>query len=176
MQEREFVNAYLENDSHVVALYRNEVGRVFGKRVRASFDSFHEAVDLDDDVRRILRGSRHVRGLRDEGKWTRITWASRQSREDAMQDEGSPFRKGGIASYEGDLDPVTRWLVDEKIKIARPRRVYLDIETDSRVSFAEKKKMRVLCWSLADETKQIVARGQLNEDTDSDEKRILDLF
>ena len=176
MDEREFVNAYLENDSHVVALYRNEVGRVFGKRFRAEFASFHESVDLDADVRRVLRSSRHVRGLREEGKWTRITWASRQSREDAMQDERSPFRKGGIASYEGDLDPITRWLVDEKIKIARPRRCYLDVETDSRVSFSEKKKMRVLCWSLADETKQIVARGQLNEDTDEDEKRILDLF
>jgi DNA polymerase elongation subunit (family B) len=176
MEERSFVGAYLDGDREVVALYRHESGTRCCKRFKASWDSFHAASDLTPQILSTLRRTRQVRGIREEGKFVRVSWANRFVRMTALSDEGSPFRKGGIPSYEGDVDPVTRWLVDEKIKIARPRRAYVDVETDSRVSFSEKRKMRLLCWSLADDRGEVFARGRLEEDTDADEKRILQLF
>ena len=176
MAETEYCNAFLEGDSSVVALYRNEAGVLQRKVQKASWDSFHAAEDLSEEVRTALRRTRQVRGLVEEGKFVRIQWVNRFVRNTALTDDRSPFRRGGIPSYEADVDPVTRWLVDEKVRIARPRRCYVDVETDSRVSFSEKKKMRLLCWSLADDRKEVFARGRLEVDTDTDEARILRLF
>jgi DNA polymerase elongation subunit (family B) len=36
--------------------------------------------------------------------------------------------------YEGDVSPVARILADKDIQICKPRRLYIDIETDSRVT------------------------------------------
>ena len=176
MVDQAYVGAYLEGDRTVIALYRNEAGRLQRKQFPARWDSFHASSDLTPEVLSILRRTRQVRGISEEGQFVRISWANRFVRNTALTAEGSPFRKGGIPSYEGDVDPISRWLVDEKVRIARPKRCYVDVETDSRVSFSEKKKMRLLCWSLADDRGEVFARGQLNEDTDEDEKRILQLF
>lgn len=142
----------------------------------AEWVSYVDAGDLMPDRERALRTSAYVKSLRREGRWARIGWASRQVREDALHDKDSPLVKAGIATYEGDVHPTTRWLVDHEVAIAQPRVCYVDIETDSRVSFKERENMRVLCWSLSDDSCTVVARGRLAADTDKCERQLLEEF
>lgn len=47
--------------------------------------------------------------------------------------------------YEADLSPARRFLADNpSIEIAKPRRVWIDLETDSEISFDRKHEMRIL--------------------------------
>ena len=170
----EFTNAFLDGDgSTVVGLWRNPAGALQRRSFPASWDSFHRKEDVPPERMTVLRQNKFVRGVRVEGGFVRVTWVTRDVRERAMYHEGSAFRQQAVQTFEADVDPVTRWLVDERVRIARPRRCYLDIESDSRVSFSERRKMRVLCWSLSGEDEVVFARGRLDEDTDEDEKRVL---
>lgn len=168
-----FLNAFLENDNAIVAVSRDPAGRRKLARFPAEYVSYHETAALDAEVLRGLRASRFVKGIRVEGKWTRIAWANESCRRGAIEDEASPLVLRKVAHYEADLSPLDRWMVDAGVRVATPRRCYVDIETDSRVSLSERRKMRVLCWTLTDDSKQVVARGRLDQNTDADERRVL---
>lgn len=48
-------------------------------------------------------------------------------------------------TYEADVSTVKRFLADNPaIEIAKPRRVWIDLETDSEISFQRKNEMRIL--------------------------------
>lgn len=175
MEKVQYLNAFLDRDEqHVVAVYRHpETNKVIGRRFQAEWASFHNAADIDGEARSAIRKNRCVRKMVEEGPWLRIVWSSRVARQTAISGDDSPFVRRGILSYEGDVDPVTRWLVDESVEIAQPRRCYLDIESDSEVSFAEKERMRVYVWTIVPEEGDGYARGVLKEDTDASEKELL---
>lgn len=48
-------------------------------------------------------------------------------------------------TYEADVSPARRFLADNpSIEIAKPKRVWIDLETDSEKSFADKSQMRII--------------------------------
>jgi DNA polymerase elongation subunit (family B) len=75
---------------------------------------------------------------------------------------------------EGDLSPVRRYLADHPdTVIARPRRAFLDIETDPRPGFARKHEMRILCWTIVAEDTGEMWTGVLQSDDDEAESVLL---
>ncbi len=165
------VNAFLDDDgSRIIVLEKTPDG-IRERRIRASYTTYHRAADIDARLMRSLKGSDHVAHIEQEGErgeWVRVGWKSDVLRRMAR----FKFRDMGIECFEGDVDPVRYWLTQERAQIAKPRRCYLDIETDSRVSFAEKERMRVLCWAVSDEDGS-VANGVLVSDDDDAEAELL---
>ncbi len=83
-----------------------------------------------------------------------------------------PRAKKVLHTFDGLVSPVLRHMVDVDQYAAQPRRVWFDLETDSRVPFSRKEQMRILCWSAVD------ANGQLEHDvlcadTDAAERTLI---
>lgn len=77
--------------------------------------------------------------------WYRLVFADWDSRK--FQVENNPLL------FEGDVSPVRRMLTDRKCVIDKPKRCYIDIETDSRVPFSQAVlgDTTVLSWALVGE-------------------------
>jgi DNA polymerase I len=170
----ELLNAYLVNDHSIATVTRDETGRRVLRHVPAEWVAYFDAKDVDDELRRQLRTSVYVSGVRDEnGGWVRVSFVNRHAREDFCMGRRSFVSQLGLKTFEADVSPVVRWMVDHDVKVAKPRRVYLDIESDSRVPFSKKEEMRILCFALVDEDERLQA-GTLEANTDREEKRLLD--
>ena len=142
------LNAFLDDDGGHVVLRELADGEVRERRVPAAYTTYHREEDLDPALMRSLKGSDHVAHVAQEpGGWVRVGWRNDQLRRSARYQ----FKEIGVECFEGDVDPVMFWLVSSAAKIARPRRRYLDFETDSRVPLSRKQDMRVLSWALTDE-------------------------
>lgn len=82
--------------------------------------------------------------------------------------------------FEGDVSPVKRFLADNDVVLEVPRRVYLDLETDSRVPPKDQvprpdyipPRARILSWALVDE-EGYEEVDVLEDDTDDDEFDLL---
>jgi len=178
-----YVNAFVEG-SVMTLVQRDEQGKRVEKKVPAEWVTYFRLEELSPDWRRVLRTSPHVKGIAFENLdapgskatkgWVRVSWVSREARYNAISVE-SPLRRAGLKIYEGDVHPVRRFFSDTGARIQRPKRIYLDIETDSRVSFAEAREhgARVLCWTLKDDEQKTVAQGVLPEDSDAAERKLL---
>ena len=175
MTEPRFINGFVDG-SDLVLLYRDEVGVLKARRRRAEWSSFHRARDLAarPDVLRDLRGSEFVLGISEEGEWTRVKWQAPEWRAKACGPEG--WFETRIKHFEADVHAIRRFFSDTGAQVAKPRRIGLDIETDSRVPPAQARqgKARVLIWSLVDDSERVVARGCLEHETDEDERRLLE--
>lgn len=167
----DYVTGY-EDGRAVVLRRRREDGTAEVRRVPADYAMFLRGEDVGADLERQLRGSRHVATLTREDGWVRVGWASAEARRFMSQDRTSPLASRGIPTYEADVDPVVRHLVDTGASVQLPRRVYLDIETDSRVPFARKEEMRLLSWALVDDTGR-AHLAVLEEDADGAERDLL---
>lgn len=165
------LNAW-SDESGAVCYVERETDTVVARRVEGHVASYLRSADVDRELLRALRASRFIAGISQEGDWLRIAWRSRKGRDAACGKDGW-FASQNIATYEGDLPPVRRWLVDAEVEIQRPRLVYLDIETCARVPFSRKEEMRILCWTLTAAEDGRVCSGMLDEDTDKDERRLL---
>lgn len=138
------------------------------RRVKAEFSCFILNRDLTIELRRLLKSSPNVKGVDDEGKWSRIRWISWE----ACKQYCKSFHDKGIQTYEGNINPVLRYVVDNDIKVVRPRIAYIDIETDSRVPFSKKEEMRLLSYAIVDEHGR-EEYGVLKSDTDKAERKLL---
>lgn len=178
------LNSYVDG-SDLVLLHRDESGEIQQRRQRAEYVTFHKFGEVPDEMRRSIESSAHVTAARRDGDWYRVSWASFESRRHVCGEEG-PFRKpvdddgmstAPIKIFEGDVHPVRRYLVDSGAAIQKPRIVFLDLETDSRVPFSRKEEMRLLTWALVDTEANTVATGVLSEDDDdAEEVLIRELF
>lgn len=166
------VNAYLQNDYSITLLSRDARGRRVVRRVPAEWVAYFKAADLDEKLYRDLRSSAHVRGIRRDGEWVRVSFVNRIARQDFCEGRRSFVAQLGLQTYEADVDPVLRYVIDNDVQIAKPKRVWLDFETDSRIPFSKKEEMRVLVWTLEDEDGRVQV-GVLDEDTDCCEKALL---
>lgn len=169
------LNAYLDaHDTQVVLVHRDDHGRRKERKLPAEWITYFRSEDLDAKTQRFIRSSAHVASVKKEdGGWLRVGWKGRHAREDITFNRLSPLVQLGVPMYEGDVDPVRRLIADVGLKIGKPRRVYLDIETDSRVPFSRKEEMRILSWALVDEERGSLL-GILDEDTDASERALLD--
>ena len=174
-KEREITMAFVDG-GELVQLYRRPEGdKVYARRGPAEYCGFIRRDDIGAELMRDLRISSTIRGIVEEGQYYRVSWVSNDARFGFATHPDSPLVKAGVEVLEGDVDPVRRFLTDHpEVKLARPRRCYLDIETDSRKSFADKEEMRLLVWSIVDHETGALQRGVLVADTDKDERRLLD--
>lgn len=152
----DLVNAYLDGN-RIVLLSRDEKGELVTKGVSPEYVVYLNANEVDGDFSRQLSKSRFVKSFKREGEWIRVGWSDRFIRDDMLfgrkgdDKRISPFEERGIKTYEGDVHPVRRYITDNDVTIQRPRRCYLDIETDSRVPFSRKEEMRILSWALVNQ-------------------------
>lgn len=126
----------------------------------------------------MLRSSRYVLGVREDGEWVRVSFRDRDAL-DAMcalprgQETGGYFARVGVQTYEADLHPVKRWMIDERVRVGRPKRAYFDLEAhlpDGVLAFASG---LTLCWALVDDEDRDVAVGVLREQSDASEQELL---
>lgn len=177
------LNAWGDPGNGAITVYeRARSGAVVKRLVKGEFISYLAKRDCSAELLRALRNSRNVSGLSTEGEWVRVCWRSRQGREDACDPETGWFARQTppIPTYEADVPTLRRWMVDSAVTTARPRRVYVDIETCARFPFSQKEESRILCWTLGEEVDatrgRIVAQGMLERDDDVDEARLLREF
>ena len=163
------LNAYVDDSGATITLVEPDGDSVRARRVRAVYASYHRASDVDPSLMRSLKSSERIASIHRGDSWVRVAWRTEIDRRQARYQ----FRDFGLDVFEGDVDPVRYYLTETRAPIARPRRCFLDIETDSRVSFAEKEKMRVLCWAVSDE-RGPVARGVLERNDDDGEAALLE--
>lgn len=170
----EVLNVVSDPTNDQMTIYAREGGKIVRRAVKNEYVCYLAKDDVDRELLRSLRGSRHIGGITQEGNWVRLQWKSRYARETACDPVNGWFAKQGVATYEGDVSPKCRWFADHpEVQIARPRRVWLDIETDARVSMLHKEEMRILCWVLIDENDNEI-HGVLDQDTDASERYLLE--
>lgn len=187
----EVVNAFVDGPDLVIL--EREGDRIVEHKKKPEYSFFVETEKLDSDFLRQLRSASAVRSLRQEGKWTRIEWADEFIRREMLYGRKaqpvkdpatggtewvrrrSPFQERGIVTYEGDVDPVRRWFTDTGASIAKPRRGYFDIETDSRVTFAAAKagKTRILSIAACTEDESSQFLRVLDRWSDDSERRLI---
>lgn len=124
--------------------------------------------DVTKEFLSAVNADRRVREVSDVGDFYRLRWRDRW----VCKDLCKALHKKGVKTYEGDVNPIRRWMTDKRPKLGVPRICYLDIETDSRVSFSNKESARILCWAVvgSDGSKKV---GVLKDDTDRAEKALL---
>jgi len=186
-----YVGGYVDQTDTLHLLYR-ESGVLHEATTRARWTTYFRATDVEPHRAQIER-SPYVVSAMPEGDWFRVDWKSRDARKSIMvtEDErGRPienwFRVNGVDPHEVDVHPLRRFFVDTDAEVEpAPRIAYLDIETDSRLTFTRKHEMRVLCACVVagcDAPESDVRKGEhamfvLDHDTDVDEARLLiDLF
>jgi DNA polymerase elongation subunit (family B) len=174
------VNAVWDGVGALTVISRGEDGWRQVREVAAAPACFLRLTDVDVDTLRMLTNSRAIVALKIEGDWLRVEWRSRDELKAATskprwgKDGESFFDQLKLATYEADVHPVRRWMVESDAVVQRPRGCYLDLETDSRVPFSKKESARILCWSVRDAvTGKVAGTGVLDTDDDASEKRLL---
>jgi DNA polymerase elongation subunit (family B) len=177
------VNAFWSGD-RVVGV--TEEGKF--KHVPARFSFYVRRTDLDLEQCRRLRAPHDVLGMTSQGDWWRVDTRDYESRKKlvsalhlgwlrdvAREPSKRTFKDAPhIATFEGDLNPVRRFMLDNEPLIATPRPAFIDLETDSRVPFSRaEKEARILCFSMFDMQRKLVARHVLEDDTDRAEHALL---
>lgn len=174
--QRAVVNVYWDRDD-IVVMYRDGESGILESRLPAVYSSYLLASELDETNERKLRGWKHITAMRREGDYWRLDWKNFKIRRKACDKEGLFYCKD-IDTFEADVSPVRRFLTDYKVSIARPKRCFLDLETDPRNSIEKtiKGKSRILCWAIVREDGTAVS-GVLEADTDEAEiEMIKDLW
>lgn len=166
------LNAFLTEDGRAVKLVTREGGKRIIRGVPAEYVAFYKLADTTPSIQRELRESKFIASYRVDGEWIRVGFRDGNLRRQLCTNPQSPFLQRGLEAYEGDVSPVTRYVVDSGMKIARPRRAYLDIETCGRVPFSRKEEMRILSWAIVDEEGGARVHG-LPEDCDGAERDLL---
>lgn len=103
------------------------------ERIKFAWYLYVRAEDYNEVSCRELDGMVDSVEVCDEGKHYKLTTGARTREQQNEIVEW--FRKRDIEPFEGDVDPLTRYLTDNPIKFAKPRILFYDIETDSRKGF-----------------------------------------
>jgi DNA polymerase elongation subunit (family B) len=173
-----YVNGYVDGN-RVTLISRGAGGRIQRSQVPAEYVAYFREEELTEELMRLLTRNCLV-AKKEEGGWLRFVLQEHVRRNVCLEKvwknasgdtRDSPFLN--VPSYEGDVDPVRRFLTDSGAEVARPRRAYTDIETDSRVPFSRKEDMRVLSWGLQAHDTGEMRVGVLEADTDGAEAQLL---
>jgi DNA polymerase elongation subunit (family B) len=171
MSGRVIVNAFSIEEREIVIVDRSEGYETRPRLERASVSwACFVKSPLPIRVFRDLKNSKYVRSIFDDANgFLRVNWT-----------DGTTCRAGceflaerGIKTYEGNVIPLRRHLIEHGIMPTTPRAVYLDIETDPRPGLANFKAMRVLVIGLIDQATKTKSALVLSEDTDDAERRML---
>lgn len=166
---KQLLNIFYDETAKELGLVsRDEHGVSVVKRTKPEWACFLRASDVSADLRRELGSSPAVTAIRVEGEHFRICWRNRYDLYRVAEKDGF-FAERGIEVFEADVDPVRRYLTDNPVEIARPRRCYLDLEADNRVGLANKENARMLSWAIVDEAS--MARDRVRVLCPHDEER-----
>lgn len=166
---KELINAFIDYRNNCLKLVEREGGTISYRPAPLSYTCFLKDGEVPAEFHQKLRKVFEVTSIEKEGEYYRVSWRDR----DSMRKFCFESPNLGIKTYDGDISPVRRYITDTKRKVGRPRAVYFDIETDSRVPFSRKEEMRILCWSLIDKDTGQEFTGMLDEDTDQSEAVLL---
>lgn len=169
VQGFDVIQAFWRGDD-VVYLQRDEHGIVRMRSTPAEHSAFIRPGDLEPEYVDALRRHPVIRGVHEEGEYLRL----RFDRRDDVKDFCKAALEDGVPTFEGAINPVMRWMVDNHIGVAEPRIAYFDLETDSRVPFsrAVEGEARVLSWAACDAHGNSAA-DVLKADTDRREMMLL---
>lgn len=176
-----YLNGYQQRDN-IVLVYRDDAGQV----QEDIFPGEQVAFFKSNEITPQMRLNKRVQSwTTDNAGWTRAVFKSGFWDPDAYnkwtKQHGlwTPYREQtckawDVQSYEGDVSALKRLWAESDFGIARPKRCYFDIETDSRVKIdiARDGAARVLVWSVVSETGEAWS-GCLEEDTDAAEAALL---
>lgn len=132
---------------------------------------------LDDEDRATIARDTGVIGVRVEGDYTRIDCRNHWARKELIGalEEAIGRNHPDAEILEGDVSPLRRLLTDvPTLEVdPDPRLLFLDIETDSRATFAEATsgEARMLTFAVCDQVGRAVS-GCLAEDTDQAEREL----
>jgi len=158
------VNVY-QDGNYLRVLRREADGSLSQSVFPAAFVTWHR---LDGDWKLTFdhEGWTHTAAsASDHGEWKRIRWSS---------EAGWKLAPQYMECFEADVRPAQRFLVEQEVEFQQPRRVFMDLETDSRVPFSEATEghARILSWALVDESGN-VTKEVLKFDTDHVERSFL---
>src|SRR4051794_19851302 len=117
------INAWTQN-GRIVASYRDKGGVLSVRDIgEAEYTAFVRSSE-----------TRKIPGVIDRRSdfpgWVKLVFVDYDARKHALELFGDVL-------FEADVSPVRRFVTDHNVKIDPPSRGYLDIETDSGVSFSE---------------------------------------
>lgn len=163
----ELLNVAWAGDSLLV-VERDPDKHIRIRQERAPYCCFLKIADVPDQLLRALNNDQRITSVGQDGSHLRVQFRRRDECLDICQ----ALKDKGIATFEGDVNPVRRWMTDRMPRLGAHRIGFLDIETDSRLPFSRKEEMRILCWALEgkDGTRKV---GVLEEDTDEAEAQLL---
>lgn len=164
-----------QTKTSITALYRDDDG-ILRRVVHSAFP----VAFFDATVDATVFADQRVLDYTAVGSYWRVTFTAghwdvaAQVFVDHRENFCRQLMASGIQSYEADVTPLKRWMIDNNVQIQRPRRIYLDIETDSRATFESAKNggARVLCWALVRDD-GASRTGVLKEDSDEAEFELL---
>jgi DNA polymerase elongation subunit (family B) len=157
-EPEKLLNVFYDDASKLLGVVsRGADGRSIVRRTRPEWSCFLRASEVSADLRRELGGSPSVVAIRPEGEWLRVCWRNRYDLH-RVSTRGGFFEQIGIDCMEADVDPIRRYITDHPVEIAKPRRVYLDVEADNRPGLANKEQARMLSWALVDEERMLADR------------------
>lgn len=144
------------------ARFRDAKGRLVESRHPVEHSFFLRREDLTRElsgagtVAAALDRARGVLWRRPEGDWERVAVRDRDVLE-AICAPGKWAEGAGLTTYEGDLHPVKRWMLDSYVRIGRPRRCYLDLEAYLPDGMGNFRTGLVLVWSLSVDARDLTA-------------------
>jgi DNA polymerase elongation subunit (family B) len=163
----EVINIAWQGDSLLI-VERDPDGMVRVRNERAPYCGFIKQADVSEQLLRALNNDARVFQTSVVGEYLRVQFKQRFE----CLDICLSLHAKGIQTYEGDVNPVRRWMTDTRPRLANHRVLYLDIETDSRLPFSRKEEMRVLAWAIEDDSGKKKV-GVLEADTDAAEAQLL---
>jgi len=125
---------------------------------------------LPREILRELKSASSVKSVSLAKGYFRIGWTDRV----ACRAGCDYLEMKGIRTFEGNVNPLRRLLVERKIVPARPRSTYMDIETDPRPGLANKLQMRILIVGFEDFDTREQTSFVLEEDSDEGERKLLE--
>ena len=171
----QYINAYWEDDT-LITYYRDN-DKLFSKQESAEHSFFLKKSDTNEKLK-FLRKEPKCIAIKVEGDWVRVKWKFERTSDWIpyhVQVAKDIETNLGIQTYEADVSPTRRFLVENGGEIGRPRRCYLDIETDSRVPFSRKFDARILCWVVIGEGDgSAIDAAILSDEDDESEAKLLE--
>lgn len=174
MSEAKYVQAFTsEYDGGEAVLVDRSAGYEDRPRLERAviFWATFVRAPLPRDVLRELKTAPSVKSVQiARGGWLKISFSDRV----ACRAACDYLELKGIRTYEGNVSPLRRLLVERKIQPSRPRSTYMDIETDPRPGLANKLQMRILIIVFEDFDTHEQTELVLEEDSDEGERRLLE--
>lgn len=166
------LNAYASG-REVVSFYRDSTGELHRRADPVAPTCFILVDELTPTMARELQHSSVVTSFKRSGEYYRVEWKDPDDLH-RLTRKGGLFDQREIRTFEADVTPVRRWMTDNPgLTVDKPRRCYLDLEADSRVSFQQKRNARILCWAVVDDETGEAFSDVLGEDEDADERDLL---